>query len=258
MGSRRENHSKSRGGVGFSCFESRRSSTLFTTEDPHELHHTMAPASRGPVFRHRPQSQANAHGPTNAVDRPPSTMAAQLINNLSTPNKPSRHAEQEDLKKIMDEVSIQEASIAEFSSDEARLEHKHKLIYVFARAVLERLTGDDPFLNVETVIPQASDALDIFMSTINEMPDVLRYCVELDSPLLTRGREPLWFWLFPRVLALLERRLCEALTEKIKDFFYVCFQAASRSPNLWTLSSFFFCYFKECAASMYWNLHENT
>ena len=185
-------------------------------------------------------------------------MAAQLINNLSTPNKPSRNAEQEDLKKLMDEVSIQEASISELSSDEARLEHKHKLIYVFARAVMERLAGDDPFLNVETIIPQASDALDIFMSTIKEIPDVLRYCVELDSAFLTRGREPLWFWLFPRVLGLLGRRQCDGLTEKIKDFFYVCFQVASRSPNLWTLSSLFFCYFKECVSSMYWDLDQNV
>ena len=207
----------------------------------------MAPASRGEDPAHRALGHADGKG----FDPPPSTMAAQLINNLSTPTKPSRQAEQEDLKKLMDEVSNQETSIAEFSNAEAKLEHKHKLIYVFARAILERLAGDDPFLDVQKMIPQASDALDIFMSTIKEIPDVLTYCVGTGFPLLNRGQEPLWFWLFPRVLALLGRRQCDALMEKIKDFFYVSFQVVARSPNLWTMSSFFFCYFKECTTSMY-------
>jgi serine/threonine-protein kinase ATR len=206
----------------------------------------MAPASRGGLS-YRLHNQGNENG----FDPPPSTMAAQLINNLSTPNKPSRQSEQEDLKKLMDEVSNQEANNAEFPNEETKLEHKHKLIYVFARAVLERLAGDDPFLDVENIIPQASDALDIFMSTIKEIPSVLSYSVGPESSLLRRGPAPLWFWLFPRVLALLGRRQCDGLTEKIKDFFYVCFQIVARSPKLWKLSSFFFCYFKECATSTY-------
>ena len=209
------------------------------------LHHIMAPTSRGGLA-HRPHSQDNE----NSFDPPPSTLAAQLINNLSTPNKPSRQAEPEDLKKLMDEVSSQEASIADFPSDEAKLEHKHKLIYVFARAVLERLAGDDPFLDVQKIVPQASDALDIFMSTIKEMPSVLSYSIGLNSTFPSRGQEPLWFWLFPRVLALFGRRQCDGLIEKIKDFFYVCFQIVARSPKLWKLSSFFFSYFKQCATSM--------
>jgi serine/threonine-protein kinase ATR len=211
----------------------------------------MAPASRGPSFAHRLGSQGNGAAPVNGFELPPSTMAAQLINNLSTPNKPLRQAEQEDLKKLMDEVSNQEASIAEFPNNEAKLEHKHKMIYVFARAVLERLAGDDPFLDVQNLVPQASDALEILVSTIKEMPDVLTYCVTPESQLLTRNQEPLWFWLFPRILALLGRRQCDALTEKIKGFFSVCFQVVAQSPTLWNLSSFFFCYFKECSTSTY-------
>jgi serine/threonine-protein kinase ATR len=209
----------------------------------------MPPASRGNTVAQRPDSRGN--GAANGFDLPPSTMAAQLINNLSTPNKPSRRAEQEDLKKLMDDVSNQEASVAEFSNEEAKLEHKHKLIYVFARAVLERLAGDDPFLDVQKIVPQALDALEIFISTIREIPEVLIYYAKPESKLLSRGHEPLWFWLFPRVLALLGRRQCDSFAEKIKDFFHVCFEEVARSPKLWNQSSFFFCYFKECATSIY-------
>jgi serine/threonine-protein kinase ATR len=228
-------------------------SVSFPVSPLQDAHHTMAPASRGRPVANRSISQGNGSPAAHDFDLPPSTMAAQLINNLSTSNKPLPPSEQEDLKKLMDEVSNQEASIADFSSEEAKLEHKHKLIYVFARAVLQRLAEDDPFLDFQKIVPQASDALEIFIATIKEMPEVLTYCIGPESTLSSRGQEPLWFWLFPRVLALLARRECESLTDKIKNFFQVCYQAVAQSPILWNLSSFFFSYFKECATSRYRN-----
>jgi len=108
-------------------------------------------------------------------------------------------------------------------------------------------------MDVQMVVSQAFEALDVFISIVKEVPDVLAYCLPPASTLQGRGGEPLWIWLFPRILALLGRSKCENLTEKIKDFFYVSFQAVSRSPKLWNLTSFFFCYFKECAAGT-WDL----
>lgn len=206
----------------------------------------MAPISRGVGADDRANGLANGrqHEP------PPSTLAAALINNLSTANKPSRKVEQDDLQRLMSEVSSLENSV-DTLQDEDKLEHQHKLIYVFARAVLERLTRDDPFMNVQQLLSQASEALDVFMSTIKETPEVLDYVLEPGSTLQSRGQEPLWVWLFPRILTLLARQQCDALTEKIKDFFYLSFQVAARSPKLWNLTSSFFSYFKECASSMF-------
>ena len=181
---------------------------------------------------------------------PPSTMAAQLINNLSATKKP-RQTEEDDLGTIMKEVSDLENSATELLDVESTLEHKHKLIYIFARAVLERLSADDPFLIVHQLVSQASEALDIFMSTIKDTPGVLEYTLQQGVVLPGRGQEPLWIWLFPRVLTLLGPPQYDPLTEKIKDFFYVSFQAVSRSPKLWNLSSFFFCYLKDCITSTY-------
>jgi serine/threonine-protein kinase ATR len=132
-----------------------------------------------------------------------------------------------------------------------KLSHKHKLIYVFARAVLERLSTDDPFMNQAHLVGQASDALEIFIVAVRELPGVLDYVLPAGVTLQNRGQEPLWTWLFPRVLTLLGRRHCENLTEKIKDFFYVSFQAAGRSPKHWNLTSFIFTYLKECVTSMF-------
>jgi len=204
----------------------------------------MAPVSRAAM-------NGYANGGPGAFEPPPSTMAAQLINDLSTTNKPSREPEQDDLKRLMTEVSDLENSPTELSNVDIKLEHKHKLIYVFARAVLERLGNDDPFMNAQQVVSQASEALDIFTSTITEIPAVLGYVLKPHESLQARGQEPLWMWLFPRVLTLLGRRECDDLTEKIKSFFYASFQAVAKSPKIWNLSSLFFSYLKGCTSRMF-------
>jgi serine/threonine-protein kinase ATR len=181
---------------------------------------------------------------------PPSTIAAQLINNLSFTAPSRRVSTQDELKALMLEVSSTENSLVDFASPAARISHKHKLIYVFARSVLERLASDDPFLDIPMVVSQAFEALDVFIGIIKEVPDVLAFCLAEREHMKGRGREPLWIWLFPRILALLGRKGCEGLGEKIKDFFYVSFQAVSRSPKLWNLTSFFFRYLKGCATGM--------
>ncbi|KIN07972.1 hypothetical protein OIDMADRAFT_111112 [Oidiodendron maius Zn] len=173
-------------------------------------------------------------------------MAAQLINNLSTASKP-RQGGQDDLQALL-ELSNMVNRAEESLSPDLRLEHHHLLIYVFVRLVLEPLMSDDPFIDVQNVVSQASDALDAFISAIKETPSVLN-CVPQPESLQNRGAEPLWLWLFPRLLGLLGRKRCDALTEKIKDLFFVSFHAVSRLPSLWYLASLFFCYLKEGAAT---------
>jgi serine/threonine-protein kinase ATR len=204
----------------------------------------MAPESRSPASMQGP----SGHQP-GAPEPPPSTMAAQLISNLSTTNKPPRNGGQDDLKTLLEHLSRMANGPEDLSSPDSKVEHNHMLIYVFVRLVLEPLMTDDPFMDVQKVVSQASDALDAFISAIKETPNVLG-CIPKPGPLQSRGEEPLWIWLFPRLLGLLGRKRCDTLTEKIKDLFFVSFQAVSRSLTLWNLASLFFCYLKECATSM--------
>ena len=206
----------------------------------------MAPAS---------DTRRNVNTHITESDVPPSTMAAQLINDISSTNQPVTRPVQEDagdLKELMEEVASAENNAAVLQDAAALLEHKHQLIYVFSRAVFERLAraADDPFLRIEQTVAQASDALDVFITTIRELPEVLDHTPKLGAQLHLRGSEPLWMWLFPRVLTLLGREKCEKLTERINAFFQVAFQAVSRSPKLWNLSLSFFLYLKQCVTSM--------
>ncbi|RAL58649.1 hypothetical protein DID88_003013 [Monilinia fructigena] len=180
---------------------------------------------------------------------PPSTMAAQLINNLST-KKPSRQIEHDDIQSLMTEVSSRENDATDFTDPDALLEHKHKLLYVIAKVVLERLNKDDPFMNVENVINQACEALDVVISTIKDGPNILNYVSSQARPLKTRGPEPFWIWLFPRVLSCLGHRNCKKLTAKIEIFFSTSFEIVARSPKLWQLNSNFFCYLKDSVSTI--------
>lgn len=195
-----------------------------------------------------------ANGVSTPFDAPPSTMAAALINNLRTGNQ-QRGPVEDDLKRLVREVSEMESSLAQTHDPIAKLEYKHKIIYLFSRTVLERLDGNasdsfDP-VDVPMFLVHASDTLDLFMTTIKEFPAVLDYTLPQGTYFQSRGQEPLWIWLFPRILTLLGRETSGSLTDKIKDFFFVAFQVVSRSPKLWNLNSFFFSYLKECVASTY-------
>ncbi|KAH8816823.1 protein kinase-like protein rad3 [Xylogone sp. PMI_703] len=208
----------------------------------------MAPTSRGATVK---ENTILRGGGAPGVDyHPPSTSAVQLINNLSTVTKPTRQLEQDDLQKLMSEVSSLENDASQFKDLDAKLEHQHKLIYVFTLAVLDRLPKDDPFMDVDQLVLQASEALDIFISIIKESPIILSYRVKLGSHMRSRGQEPFWTWLFPRVLILLGKRDCGILTVKISAFFTECFKVVSKLPKIWGLTTSFFCYLKECASTI--------
>jgi serine/threonine-protein kinase ATR len=215
------------------------------------IHHgIMAPPVRDGQDNLQPNSYGNGHA-RNVFEAPPSTMAVQLINNLaSSNNKPSQQPQLDDLKRLMAEISETESSPNLRTDVKVKLEHKHKLIYVFARAVLDRLLSDDPFNNIAQLVSQSSEALEIFISAIREVPAVLEFVLPNGQVLQNRDKEPLWLWLFPKVLAILGRPGCEGLTDKIREFFCICFHMVARSPKLWHLNSNFFMYLKECITGM--------
>lgn len=212
----------------------------------------MAPLSRTVATKAWPNGISNKD--RGAFDAPPSTMAAQLISDLSTTNNaPSRQRETEFLKNLMTEVSATEKYIVDhpdivYSLDQ-KLEQKHNLIYVLSRAVLETLVNDDPFKDVSQLVGQASEALEIFVVAIKEVPEVLDHVLPADQVFPGRGEEPLWQFLFPKVLALLGRRGCEDLTNKISSLFCASLQGVGRSPKLWNLSSIFFSVLKTSVQS---------
>ena len=129
---------------------------------------------------------------------------------------------------------------------DVKLERKHKLLYTFTRALLEKLASDDPFMDIEERVHQCSEALDVYVATMRECPLLLAYVLPPGKILKGRGTEPLCSWLIPRVLVLLGRKGCERLTANIKALFGLIFQIIPQYPKLWCWESVLFSYLKGC------------
>ncbi|KHJ35348.1 putative protein kinase rad3 [Erysiphe necator] len=182
-------------------------------------------------------------------DVPPSSTAIQLISKVTTANKSSSQAESNELQKLTTEVSDYENSSSKIDDPETQIRHIHKLTYVLSRAVLERLQKNDPYINFEELICQAGETLDLFCINFEAYPMVLLYQLTPGESFQSRGSEPLWAWLFPRVLGLLGPTRYETLTKKIRTLFLLSFQSTHRMPNLWDVGSTFFGYLKDCAST---------
>lgn len=204
-----------------------------TTKAAQHGRHMMAPTTR------------NAYGAPEQSEIPPATQASLLITSLTT-RKRSGHGDNY-IKDLLDEVGREEVDI-DTKAVSQQLEHKHRLFYVTYKSVLEELGTDKPLKKQhKEVLEQAADTLDTFVNVIRELPEILLHVVNPEHPLRDRGTEPLWVWLFPRILRLLGHRQCSALTLQLKRFFGVASVMVGRSPKIWYLNSVFFGYIKDCA-----------
>jgi serine/threonine-protein kinase ATR len=205
----------------------------------------MASMSRIAATGSHQNGQMN--GLANLNDAPPSTLAANFANNLSTTRRPSRHDDQDDFQQLLLDVSKYEENPHGVTSVEERLEHCQELIYVVVIGVLEPLTKSNTSVNEQDQLQKASEGLDVLIATINEFPVVLDQVPGQRVQMLSGSDAPLWMWLFPQVLALVGSKRCETLKDKITDFFKASFTEVSKTLQLWALNSAFFGYLKHCA-----------
>jgi serine/threonine-protein kinase ATR len=204
----------------------------------------MAHLSRSDGVRSYQNGQMN--GLAHSQDALPSTLAANFANNLSTARRPSRHDDQDDFQQLLAEVSKYEGNVHGDITIEEGMEHCHELIYVVVIGVLEALTKSTASIN-EQELQKAAEGLDVLIMKIKEFPVVLDQVPGQRVQLLSGSDAPLWFWLFPQILALAGSKRCEILQDKIKEFFKVCFSEVSNTLQLWTLNSAFFDYLRHCA-----------
>lgn len=163
---------------------------------------------------------------------PPSTLAAQLVGNISTTTRSSRPDETSELKRLFEAIETVKNDPDCLKTPAERVEHNHTLIYVYARVVLEGLKWDDPFADREKLKEEALKAIQFLKVTIQETPTVLSYETD-NTMLLYRGQEPLWVWLFPKLLRMLGHPQCLVLSDPIQSLFHFILDVASRSGGLW-------------------------
>lgn len=178
---------------------------------------------------------AGHHGFANGLSNggpPPSTLAAQLVENISTSTRSSRPDETSELKRLFSVIEKIKNEPESLKTTEERVEHNHMLIYVYARCVLDNLKWDDVFGDHNQVRAEALKAVEFLKVTIKETPSVLNAVTD-GQTFLYHGSEPLWVWLFPKVLKMLGHPHCVALTPALEGFFQFILFTASNSGGLW-------------------------
>ncbi|KAJ4386405.1 serine/threonine-protein kinase M1 [Gnomoniopsis smithogilvyi] len=165
---------------------------------------------------------------------PPSTLAAQLVGNIATTARSSRPDENSELKRLFETIESVKNSPGLLKTPEDHRDHNHMLIYVYACVKLDSLKWDDPFANRNHLQSEASQTLQFLKLTIQEDPAVLFLTTD-GSRFLHRGREPLWVWLFPRILNMLGHAHCLPLASPLESFFIYIIKTARTTGGLWNM-----------------------
>jgi hypothetical protein len=165
---------------------------------------------------------------------PPSTLAAQLVENLSPSAKSSRSDENRELKSLFAIIQQVKDNPELLRSHAERVEHNHMLIYVYSRVVLDNIKPDDPFLDASHICTEALRAINFLRFTIKETPSVLAYTGQ--HGFVFRGREPLWIWLLPRLLRILGHTKLHRLDDSIEGFLQYLMLVVARNGILWEVA----------------------
>lgn len=181
-------------------------------------------------------SAAHPGATANGGAAPPSTLAAQLAGNISTSAKSSRPDEASELKRLFEEIERVKNKPESLKTPDEHVEHNHMLIYVYARVILDGLKWDDPFADREQLKTDALTAVHFLKVTIAETPVVLTFTTD-GTAFLHRGPEPLWVWLFPKLLRMLGHPRCPALSSSLESLFHFVLVTASTTGGLWNASS---------------------
>lgn len=201
----------------------------------------MSPPSHG--MSPGPDRDGGANG-SFSHGAPPSTLAAQLVENISAPTKSSRPDETAELKRLFATIEKIKNQPELLSNSAERIEHNHMLIYVYARVALESLRWEDPFADISLLSTEALRAINFLRVTIKETPAVL-LVVSAENQYIFRSREPLWVWIMPKVLKLLGREQCTALTAAVEGLLQDIFLVICRTGALWTLLPMYLRYLHE-------------
>ncbi|UQC83200.1 phosphatidylinositol 3 [Colletotrichum lupini] len=191
----------------------------------------------------RPAAAAAPNAP------PPSTLAAQLVENISASSKSTRSDENAELKRLFAVIEKVKNKPELLETAEQRTGHNHMLIYVYARVVLEGIKLDDPFADRNHMRNEALKAINFLKVTIEETPNVLNHTTD-GKQFVFRGEEPLWIWVFPKILRLLGHSRCLELTGDFEGFFQFVILVVIRTGSMWKLLPFMLLYLRETSRAL--------
>ncbi|KAJ4298728.1 serine/threonine-protein kinase M1 [Collariella sp. IMI 366227] len=112
---------------------------------------------------------------------PPSTLAAQLVENISTLNKPTfpssssfrSHDDTAELNRLFATIEKVNSDPSVLKTPQQHVDHNHLLVYVCGSVFLGSLNPDDAFVDSELLRDNAVKAINVLRVTVRETPGVL-------------------------------------------------------------------------------------
>lgn len=191
----------------------------------------------GPSVKSSRATTGVHHHHTNGDNAPPpSTLAAQIVQNQTTTKASQQSGEKATFAGLLHEILHNPSA-----TPETDIGVNVQLISVVVEAGLSVLTRDDPFAQLDVLLPQAADSLAVVEATIVRQADVLFAHISQDGP-------PLTIWLLARLLPLCSRPKCGELN--VSGLINSAISAASKS-KLWRSAAVMQELVRECVNGMY-------
>jgi len=148
---------------------------------------------------------------------PVSTLAAQLVDNLTRGTQQSKHQDREDFEQLL-RIFETDGQEERYVDDPEAREESIKLIDVVVKAGLNILFGENPFENRSFLLRQALRSLAVIELTIRRNFELLHTATGRDEA-DRKFHGPLYLWLLPKLLAIVlyetDEKFCFAVLRTI-------------------------------------------
>lgn len=171
------------------------------TQDQHE---SLTYSTMRPFAIRLAQGQNAAKETINNGEPPASTLAAQIVDDLTRGKNHPKHQDQERFRSLLREIldTNNEDGDVITQGIEKNTNVNCRLIYVVIRAGLEASFNGDPFEKQDELNKQAVESLSVVQLTLRRCPEVLFTVLERgETDLQLDG--PLYLWLVPRLFTIL-------------------------------------------------------
>ena len=156
---------------------------------------------------------------SNGEAPPPSTLAAQIVQNQTRTPAPQTNGEAVTFSHLLHEILYNHAA-----TPETDVNVNVKLVNVVAEAGLAPLADGNPFAQWDVLIEQAKDSIAVIEATIRRQPEVLFTSISPGGPQLLLP-------LVARLVAVCGRARCEQLP--VVPLLDSIIQALDGSIDLW-------------------------
>ncbi|KAI9782590.1 MAG: serine/threonine-protein kinase M1 [Geoglossum umbratile] len=187
----------------------------------------------------------------NENEPPQSTIAAQIVQNLSTKNGDPQPADRGSFQQLLVEIlGAGSGQATESKVFEKDFNVNYRLVCVVTKAGLDVLLSQDPFITPENLLVQASNSISVIHLTIQKTPQILFFSPAPGNEGPNIFQPPLFILLLPKIFSLIGHPTANALQEKLIGLLSLLFEVTARSSDVWRQSSELLEYFRACISAV--------